>query len=155
MNFKSISMVLTASSFFGRTPVWSQDLVVYPAKGQSNDQMEKDKFECYSWAKEQTGFDPMAMPQATAPPPKQEAQKGGVGRGALRGGAVGLAVGAIGGDAKRGAAIGAVCALCGNWPCGRRLEFFRFALGYEMVRRLRCPGMDPGYRDPHRHGLFR
>ena len=55
-------MVLTASSFFGITPVWSQDLVVYPAKGQSNDQMEKDKFECYSWAKGQTGFDPMAMP---------------------------------------------------------------------------------------------
>ena len=100
-------MVLTAFLFFGRTPVWSQDLVVYPAKGQSNDQMEKDKFECYSWAKGQTGFDPMAMPQATAPPPKQEAQKGGVGRGALRGGAVGLVVGAIEGDAKKDAAIGA------------------------------------------------
>jgi len=47
------------------------------------------------------------MPQATAPPPKQEAQKGGVGRGALRGGAVGLVVGAIEGDAKKDAAIGA------------------------------------------------
>jgi hypothetical protein len=127
MNFKSISMVLTASSFFGITPVWSQDLVVYPAKGQSNDQMEKDKFECYSWAKEQTGFDPMAMPQATAPPPKQEAQKGGVGRGALRGGAVGLAVGAIGGDAKRGAAIGAVCALCGSRAGGAFLDLRNLA----------------------------
>ena len=127
MNFKSISMLLTAFLFFGITPVWSQDLVVYPAKGQSNDQMEKDKFECYSWAKEQTGFDPMAMPQATAPPPKQEAQKGGVGRGALRGGAVGLAVGAIGGDAKRGAAIGAVCALCGSWAGGAFLDLRNLA----------------------------
>ncbi len=107
MNVKSISMMLIVSLFFGTTPVWSQDPIVYPAKGQSQDQMEKDKFECYTWAKGQTSFDPMQMPQATAPPPKQEAQKGGVVRGGLRGGAVGLAAGAIAGDAGKGAAIGA------------------------------------------------
>jgi len=100
-------MVLTAFLFFGTTSVWSQDLIVYPAKGQSQDQMEKDKFECYTWSKGQTGFDPMQMPQATAPPPQQEAQKGGVVRGGLRGGAVGLAAGAIAGDPGKGAAIGA------------------------------------------------
>ena len=108
MIFKSILMVLTAFLFIGTAPVWGQDLMIYPAKGQSQDQLERDKFECYTWAKQQSGFDPMAMPQATAPPPQQEAQKGGLGRGALRGGAVGLAAGAIGGDAKKGAAIGAV-----------------------------------------------
>ena len=91
----------------GSGPVLAQDLIIYPAKGQSQDQLERDKFECYTWAKQQSGFDPMALPQATAPPPKQEAQKGGVGRGALRGGTVGLVAGAIGGDAKKGAAIGA------------------------------------------------
>ena len=107
MNIKLISTVLTACLFLGTTPVWSQDLIVYPVKGQSQDQMEKDKFECYTWAKGQTGFDPMKMPTATAPPPQQEAQKGGVGRGAVRGGAVGLAAGAIAGDAGKGAAIGA------------------------------------------------
>jgi hypothetical protein len=107
MNIKSISMVITAFLFFATTPVWSQDLIVYPAKGQSQDQMEKDKLECYTWAKGQTGFDPMKMPTASSPPPQQEAQKGGVGRGAVRGGAVGLAAGAIAGDAGKGAAIGA------------------------------------------------
>jgi hypothetical protein len=107
MNIKLISTVLTAFLFLGTTPVWSQDLIVYPAKGQSQDQMEKDKFECYTWAKGQTGFDPMKMPTASSPPPQQEAQKGGVGRGAVRGGAVGLAAGAIAGDAGKGAAIGA------------------------------------------------
>ena len=107
MNIKLISTVLTAFLFLGTTPVWSQDLIVYPAKGQSQDQMEKDKFECYTWAKGQTGFDPMQMPTATSPPPQQEAQKGGVGRGAVRGGAVGLAAGAIAGDPGKGAAIGA------------------------------------------------
>jgi hypothetical protein len=87
--------------------VLAQDLIVYPAKGQSQDQMEKDKFECYSWAKKQTGFDPMQTPQATAPPPQQEAQQGGVLRGGARGAAVGAVGGAIAGDAGKGAAIGA------------------------------------------------
>jgi hypothetical protein len=39
--------------------VQAQDLIVFPAQGQSNEQMEKDKFECYTWARDQTGFDPM------------------------------------------------------------------------------------------------
>jgi hypothetical protein len=86
----------------------AQDLMIYPAKGQSQDQMEQDKFQCYSWAKGQTGFDPMQVPTATQAPPQREAQQGGVGRGAVRGGAVGLATGAIAGDAGKGAAIGAV-----------------------------------------------
>ena len=29
--------------------------MIYPAKNQSNEQTEKDKFACYSWAKGQTG----------------------------------------------------------------------------------------------------
>jgi len=100
-----LSCVLFAVLF--ASPALAQDLLIYPAKGQSQEQMEKDKFECYTWAKQQTGFDPMQVPTATAPPPKQEAKKGGVGRGAVRGGVTGLAVGAIAGDAGKGAAIGA------------------------------------------------
>ena len=100
-------VVLLALLAFGADSVIAQELIIYPAKGQSQDQMEKDKFECYTWAKQQSGFDPMAMPQTTAPPPKQETQKGGVVRGGLRGGAVGLAACAIAGDAGKGAAIGA------------------------------------------------
>lgn len=85
----------------------AQELIVYPAKGQSSDQMEQDKFSCYTWAKGETGFDPMAPPTATAPPPTQEAPQGGVVRGAARGALVGVAAGAIAGDAGKGAAIGA------------------------------------------------
>ena len=86
----------------------AQDLIIYPAKGQSQEQMEKDKFECYQWAKGQTGFDPMEKPQATQPPPQQEAKKGGVVRGAARGAAVGAVVGEIADDdAGKGAAAGA------------------------------------------------
>ena len=85
----------------------AQDPIVFPAGGQSEEQMEKDKFECYNWAKKQTGFDPMEVPKATAPPPQQEAPKGGVLRGAARGATVGVVAGAIGDDAGKGAAIGA------------------------------------------------
>lgn len=86
---------------------FGQELIIYPNKGQSKQQQEKDQFECYTWAKGQTGFDPMAPPTATAPPPAKEAPQGGVGRGAARGAVAGVAVGAIAGDAGKGAAIGA------------------------------------------------
>lgn len=82
----------------------AQDVYIYPMKGQSQKQLEQDKFECYSWAKKNTGFDPMQAPQATTPPPAKETPKGGVARGAV-GGAV---VGGIAGDAGKGAAIGGV-----------------------------------------------
>jgi outer membrane lipoprotein SlyB len=92
-------------------PVLAQDLMVYPAKGQSQDQMEQDKFQCYNWAKKQTGFDPMATPTASQPPPPQQSQgsvAGGAGRGAVGGGLLGAGIGAISGNARKGAAIGAV-----------------------------------------------
>lgn len=82
------------------------DFIIYPNKGQSKEQQEKDQFSCYSWAKGQTGFDPMEVPRATAPPPQKEAKKGGVGRGAVGGALLGAGIGAIAGDAGKGAAIG-------------------------------------------------
>ena len=85
----------------------AQELIIFPKAGQSQEQMEKDKFSCYSWAKEQSGFDPMAASTASSPPPQQQAPQGGVVKGAARGALVGVAVGAIAGDAGKGAAIGA------------------------------------------------
>jgi hypothetical protein len=87
---------------------FAQEMFIYPNKGQSKEQQEKDKFECYTWARNQTGFDPMEVPTATAPPPEKEAKKGGVAKGAVGGALLGLGVGAIAGDAGKGAAIGAV-----------------------------------------------
>ena len=91
----------------------AQELMIYPAKNQSNEQTEKDKFACYSWAKGQTGFDPMATPQATTSPPAQQTKS--VARGAAVGGvggaALGAGIGAIAGGssgAGKGAAIGAL-----------------------------------------------
>src|SRR5215472_1420480 len=84
-------------------PTFAQESYVYPAKGQSPEQTEKDKRDCSAWAKQQTGYDP-SQPVVVAAPPPQEGQ---VARGGARGAAVGAMGGAIAGDAGKGAAIGA------------------------------------------------
>ena len=86
---------------------FADDLIIFPNKGQSNSQMEKDKYDCYAWAKQQSGFDPMAPPAAAATPPTTTAPQSSAVKGAARGAVVGVAVGAIAGDAGKGAAIGA------------------------------------------------
>ena len=82
----------------------ADELMIFPNTDQTSEQQEQDKFACYSWAKDQAGFDPMAPPTATEAPPQEGAKKGGVGRGLIRG----AAIGAIAGDAGKGAAAGAV-----------------------------------------------
>jgi hypothetical protein len=84
------------------------DLIVFPAKGQSDEQMEKDKFSCYGWAKKQTGFDPMAAPKTSTSAPAQETKSGGAVRGALGGAALGAIIGDSSKSAGRGAAAGAL-----------------------------------------------
>jgi hypothetical protein len=94
--------------FFSFTQVaLAQDFIVFPSRGQSQAQMERDKVECQIWARQQTGFDPLQTPVASTPPPSAGAPQGGLIRGGARGAAVGVVGGAIAGDAGRGAAIGA------------------------------------------------
>ena len=87
-----------------------QSLIIYPARGQSQQQLQQDRLECQAWATQQTGFDPLAMPTATAPPPPgaQGSAAGGAVRGGAVGAATGLAIGSLSGDAGRGAATGAI-----------------------------------------------
>jgi hypothetical protein len=85
----------------------AQDPILYPKKGQNQQQIEKDQYDCYQWARKETGFDPLAPATASTPPPVKEKTKAGPGRGAVGGGLVGLGVGAIAGAPGKGAAIGA------------------------------------------------
>jgi hypothetical protein len=80
--------------------------IIYPAQGQSQQQMEKDKYECYMWAKGQTGFDPMQAGLASPAAPPQ-GPGGQVIKGAAGGAAVGAVAGSISGNAGKGAAAGA------------------------------------------------
>jgi predicted lipid-binding transport protein (Tim44 family) len=89
-------------------PAVAQDVVVYPAEGQSAEQMDQDKYACYAWARDQTGYDPLSSSSAGTAPAPQSSVGGGVAKGALIGGLSGLAIGAIADDAGKGAAIGAV-----------------------------------------------
>jgi hypothetical protein len=86
----------------------SLGVMTYPSKGQSSTQQSKDEGECFAWAKQQTGIDPLATASA---PTQQSGPAVGGGervRGAARGAAGGAAIGAIAGDAGKGAGIGAV-----------------------------------------------
>ncbi len=82
-------------------------LFVYPSKGQSKQQQKEDEFECYKWAMEQSGLDPLNLPKVEAAPAQTGPTGGGV-KGAAKGAAAGAAIGAITGDAGEGAAVGAV-----------------------------------------------
>jgi YMGG-like Gly-zipper len=82
----------------------AQGPFIYPNKGQSQEQQNRDRFECHSWAVSQTGYDPTraSAPTTYAPAPTANPLRGAAGGAAL--GAVG---GAIAGNPGKGAAIGA------------------------------------------------
>ncbi len=69
------------------------ELYIYPAKGQSSEQQDKDKFECYNWAKNDSGFDPMAVPRTSTAPPSGQKKSGGAVMGAVGGAALGAIFG--------------------------------------------------------------
>jgi hypothetical protein len=101
--------LLCAGLLLAALTAGAQEPIVYPAKGQSPDQVEQDKYQCYQWAKGETGFDPMAPPTATAPPPPNQAPTASTGRSAVGGAAAGSLIGGISdGNWGKGAAIGAV-----------------------------------------------
>ena len=108
----SVRLVRSAAVIVAALSVGSvqaaQEMYIYPSKGQSAAQQDKDKYECYGWAKGQSGFDPMAPPTAkSAPPPGgHKSVAGGAVTGAVVGAGVGAVGGAIGGKAGKGAKIG-------------------------------------------------
>ena len=113
-------MTMAAASFFA-VPLSAQSppaaggptvspaslgLFVYPAKGQAPGQQQKDEGECYRWAQQQSGIDPMA-PAAAPAAQAESGPDGSAVKGAARGAVAGTAIGAIAGDTGKGAAIGA------------------------------------------------
>jgi Glycine-zipper domain len=83
------------------TPGHAQSLIIYPAKGQSPAQQDRDRYACHTWAVQQSGYDPSFATSQPAPYGATPL------RGAARGATIGAVGGAIGGNAGKGAAIGA------------------------------------------------
>ena len=75
---------------------------VYPAKGQSAAQQERDQYECHEWATKETGVDPVALAEEKLGAATPSSQEGGAARGA----GLGAMRGAAEGDAAAGAARG-------------------------------------------------
>ncbi|HXH64150.1 MAG TPA: glycine zipper 2TM domain-containing protein, partial [Mariprofundaceae bacterium] len=92
------------------TPPPSTQVYFYPKAGQSPEQQDRDRYECYLWAMKQTGFDPsqpdlaphQRLKVVPVPAPGHDTAVG-----ALAGAAIGAAVS---GDDDRagGAVIGAI-----------------------------------------------
>lgn len=85
----------------------SLGLAVYPSKGQSASKQQKDETECYSWAQQQSGVNPLQAVAAGNAPAPAPAPGGGAVSGAAKGAVGGAAVGIITGHPGRAAAAGA------------------------------------------------
>jgi len=109
-NTVTVILSLVAVSAAAQAPI------VYPAKGQSAEQQQKDSGECATWAKQTTGIDPVvlaAIPAAAPAQPQETGPQGQRVKGAVRGAAAGAIVGEVvdndaGGGAAAGAAVGVV-----------------------------------------------
>ena len=88
-------------------------IYVYPKQGQSDAQLDRDRYECHTWAVKQTGFDPSApnvpphdryvvVREGGGPPPAA-----GMAVGAFTGAVLGAAVSSPR-DSGLGAIIGAI-----------------------------------------------
>ena len=105
--FFSFGIVRSQNTSSSTSLAKSVGLYVFPAKNQTADQQSKDEDECYKWAIQQSGVDPLNPPKVdTAKVDKS--RQGEVVKGGAKGAAAGAAIGAIAGDAGKGAAIGAV-----------------------------------------------
>jgi hypothetical protein len=88
------------------------EVIAYPSQGQSPEQLDRDRYECHSWAVKQTGFDP-SIPGVPphqrvvihGPPPPPPGS--GVAAGAITGAVLGAIIGGPR-DAGAGAAVGAI-----------------------------------------------
>ena len=113
MKFRQIqiALIIAGGLFASGISLATSDLFIYPTKGQDAQQQEKDKFECYQWAKQNTGIDPTRISASSGGGSSQSSSGSGgaVARGAVGGALTGAVIAGISdGDAGKGAAVGAL-----------------------------------------------
>jgi hypothetical protein len=122
-------------------PGGAQQLMVYPAQGQSAEQQAQDQSECATWARGQTGFSPGTGPAQVSGGPQGGEMIGGAARGA----ALGAVGGAIAGSAGKGAAIGA-----GVGAAGGLLNRFGASRQQEQAQQQANAQYEAGVQDYNR-----
>ena len=55
-------------------PALAQELFIYPKQGQSQEQQDNDRYECYRWAADKSGFDP-TQPGGNVPVEQHETKR--------------------------------------------------------------------------------
>lgn len=95
-------------------------LFIFPSKGQSQNIQKQDEYECYTWALEQSGVDPLNLPKVEVQ--QSSGPTGGAVVGGAKGAAAGAAIGAIAGDAGKGAAIGATAGAMRGRRQGQQMQ---------------------------------
>jgi len=112
MTFKWAVLTITVVTLIAGRAALAQQPFIYPTKGQTQQQLEFDKGQCYTWGVQQSGYDPANPPIATPPPqPMQQADGSQPARGLFGGALLGAGLGAISGNAGEGAAIGGLFGL--------------------------------------------
>jgi hypothetical protein len=116
-NMNNLKLVLTSMALVFAFAVSAQStgdavakkvgVYVFPAQGQTDEQLHDDESYCYTWAVKQSGYDPI-NPTVVVPDQVNQGPDGSAVRGSAKGALAGAAIGAISGDAGQGAAIGAV-----------------------------------------------
>src|SRR5713101_5270386 len=102
----------TALSGCASGPAAQPSAYVYPQKGQTAEKQSRDTADCQTWAKQQTGFDPLTD--------------------SAKGAGVGALVGAVGGAAA-GAAIGAAAGCIGGAGGGGAYNYSKTKEGYDRA----------------------
>lgn len=120
MNRHLSCLAASVLAVFVTGSVSAQQLFVYPNKGQSAAQQQKDISACHASAIQVVGYDPARLPPSQSAPPSSSGNTD-VGRGVMRGAVGGAILGEIGGGKHTGDAA-AVGALFGGIRSSRRQE---------------------------------
>ena len=98
--------------------------IIYPSKGQTIDQQKNDEGQCYVWARDYTGIDPVRSSQNSGQAANTQPQfSGDRVRGAARGALGGALIGEIADDdAGKGAKIGAIVGTMAGGARSRRRQ---------------------------------
>src|SRR5215510_13769255 len=92
LRLKRFAVLVCGAAYLSSLTLTTAQPYIYPNQGQSPQQEQFDKGQCYSWAVQQTGFDPANPQVGMATPPGMQAPQGGM----FRGAAGGAALGAVG-----------------------------------------------------------
>lgn len=90
-----------------------QDIYVYPASGQTQEQLSQDRYSCHLWAVKESGFDPshvvkLEQSGTVKVPVSPGKAEGATVKGTIAGAVTGGMIGAPNSNATEGAVIGAV-----------------------------------------------